>query len=1320
MEQNLDCQTIDQSESNYGSLPQTNSNNGSDSSLSISVRSSELDIDDIYSTSGCSTFSCTMHPSAQRSKKKEKVKQCLQELKSLLAPAGDDKMNAPGTLSALQLAISQMKKSKEKSNRVITMTKEIPLEISQDELTDLLKSEGVTQEPLYGLAVYDGTIMNASKDLVERLHYPKDFWIGKELSSLVHRQDIPYTTKCLYSSPASSSSHDEGIIESDYNEYKDGISGKEKVHLRMQYYKCLNQGFALKKTQYIPFTVTSYDKSKTVVYKDGTTGTHAFKVLSFSIIKSAYKVSQEKPEANTFSTRHSVFCQYNFVSSSAIPLLGYLPQEMIGTTIFDYYHPDDLHHLYNMYQKVILLGGTIPVRSEPYRLRAKNKDFIIVQSDWSSFVDPWTKKVEFLVGQHTVLRGPDDVNVFSEVEKMLPPEWNQPEVQTLITKIRKLLVSNMTLKSEKEKRTIVMSTSPSITSTEVHVEEEFAFDVVEASRQIEDEKRDDLTEQMATESPPSSSTPNAAEKVYSPDLLPTYELLNYSENIKRFLTSCPQTVISDESDEKSDSAVEKVLQDDDVSILVNLPLPGPLSYGSSTKVLVSEQEPRDDNLGLPASPGRDVEIDDLAGHEQHMSMENYRHTMLTQEVLTIHTRLQETQYLKDVIREPMSLFCPLPSKELQPNDKKRKHVDDQVEHTPMKLSKGIRYDLHALDNANKKDGGAAAGMFTTPSEPLLQQQQQQAQHYTFNFMPMNCCTPGAQAFGQPLPGCAYMTDMITPSTIGHSSSMAFVNAQPRVSGIERILSAQSQVSHMINTPVLQMGSFFQPSRCHMLPLTTCADTVEETTKVTNFNTTRMALATSSVSTDDTSSLSFLLESRSSSKINLVSHEKLMSKLPRRRYLIPLGDTSSSSNDDIIKRKPVFKLLGKQKTKSTPSATITKAREKNDAKTVDDKGMSKKSSGFGSESSVLSKAIHGGASEEVGSVNSCNTPDSSKSPTQTAKCIAPQSLLKECSSSESQVDSAVDDIAMSSSSSNSPKGKLGSGKKSKKSKQRTVADSPSNKLEVESNSSQNSSAITPSESRSTEENRSSIKESEDGSSSKGSDMDVKLSKDSNSSEPEENDATTPRDNDDNLFIPVKPAKLVRHPVLGGGNAHRLSKPAPITGPIAQRTGTRVNVTPKWLEMVNMTKKVEMEYRLEQTDEKAVLDNQQRKLNTMTQPGLLYAQLHHLLHDIHHFDDDDTKSPKSNTDDSVGNFDLSSLRTVDENIQFFGGTQELAESKSSSDSDSSSSRSSNAADDRLKFDHIIDWLYVGKPPVELTSSSSQREMINIHNRFSKMSE
>lgn len=51
-------------------------------------------------------------------------------------------------------------------------------------------------------------------------------------------------------------------------------------------------------------------------------------------------------------------------------------------------------------------------RSKPYRFTVQNGGFVVLETEWSSFINPWTKKLEFVVGQHRVLKGPMDPDIF--------------------------------------------------------------------------------------------------------------------------------------------------------------------------------------------------------------------------------------------------------------------------------------------------------------------------------------------------------------------------------------------------------------------------------------------------------------------------------------------------------------------------------------------------------------------------------------------------------------------------------------------------------------------------------------------------------------------------------------------------------------------------------------------------------------------------------------------------------------------------------------------------------------------------------------------
>lgn len=62
-------------------------------------------------------------------------------------------------------------------------------------------------------------------------------------------------------------------------------------------------------------------------------------------------------------------------------------------------------------EQVIRLEGS-SFRSKPYRFAVQNGGCVVLETEWSSFINPWTKKLEFVVGQHRVLKGPVKPDIF--------------------------------------------------------------------------------------------------------------------------------------------------------------------------------------------------------------------------------------------------------------------------------------------------------------------------------------------------------------------------------------------------------------------------------------------------------------------------------------------------------------------------------------------------------------------------------------------------------------------------------------------------------------------------------------------------------------------------------------------------------------------------------------------------------------------------------------------------------------------------------------------------------------------------------------------
>lgn len=108
-----------------------------------------------------------------------------------------------------------------------------------------------------------------------------------------------------------------------------------------------------------------------------------------------------------FSIRHTATGLISHVDSAAVSTLGYLPQDLIGRSIFEFYHPEDLMVLKEIYETVMKKGQTAGASfcSKPYRFLIQNGCYILLETEWTSFVNPWSRKLEFVIGHHKVFQG---------------------------------------------------------------------------------------------------------------------------------------------------------------------------------------------------------------------------------------------------------------------------------------------------------------------------------------------------------------------------------------------------------------------------------------------------------------------------------------------------------------------------------------------------------------------------------------------------------------------------------------------------------------------------------------------------------------------------------------------------------------------------------------------------------------------------------------------------------------------------------------------------------------------------------------------------
>ncbi|KAL6081962.1 hypothetical protein STEG23_002216, partial [Scotinomys teguina] len=155
-------------------------------------------------------------------------------------------------------------------------------------------------------------------------------------------------------------------------------------------------------------------------------------------IHSGYEAPRIPVDKRIFTTTHTPGCVFLEVDERAVPLLGYLPQDLIGTSILTYLHPEDQPLMVAIHQKVLKYVGHPPFEHLPIRFCTQNGDYVILDSSWSSFVNPWSRKVSFIIGRHKVRTSPLNEDVFAT--RIKKATNNNKVITELQEQIHKLLL----------------------------------------------------------------------------------------------------------------------------------------------------------------------------------------------------------------------------------------------------------------------------------------------------------------------------------------------------------------------------------------------------------------------------------------------------------------------------------------------------------------------------------------------------------------------------------------------------------------------------------------------------------------------------------------------------------------------------------------------------------------------------------------------------------------------------------------------------------------------------------------------------------------
>ncbi|XP_074555101.1 period circadian protein homolog 1b [Halichoeres trimaculatus] len=155
-------------------------------------------------------------------------------------------------------------------------------------------------------------------------------------------------------------------------------------------------------------------------------------------VHSGYEAPRIPPDKRIFTTSHTPSCLFQEVDERAVPLLGYLPQDLVGTPTLLYIHPEDRPMMVAIHEKIFQFAGQ-PFEYSPLRMCARSGEYLTIDTSWSSFVNPWSRKVAFIVGRHKVRTSPLNEDVFMTPQGC-ESRVTTPDVVQLSEQIHRILV----------------------------------------------------------------------------------------------------------------------------------------------------------------------------------------------------------------------------------------------------------------------------------------------------------------------------------------------------------------------------------------------------------------------------------------------------------------------------------------------------------------------------------------------------------------------------------------------------------------------------------------------------------------------------------------------------------------------------------------------------------------------------------------------------------------------------------------------------------------------------------------------------------------
>ncbi|XP_043115082.1 period circadian protein homolog 2-like isoform X2 [Puntigrus tetrazona] len=404
--------------SNSQSLSPPSSNNA------FSLVSSEQDNP---STSGCSS-----EQSAKAKTQKELFK-TLKELKYHLPPDKRNKGRA-STLHTLRYALRCVKqvKANEEYYQMLMINDSQPsgLDVSSytiEEINSITSEYTLKNADIFAVAVslITGKIVYISEQAAGILNCRKDEFKDRKFVEFLTPRDVSvfYSFTTPYRLPSWSMCTGTESSSTEFMQEKSffcRISGGKEKEGDLQYY---------------PFRMTPYLMK---VQDSELSEEHFCCLILAERVHSGYEAPRIPPDKRIFTTTHTPNCVFQDVDERAVPLLGFLPQDLIGTPLLLHLHPSDRPIMLAVHRKILQYVGQ-PIDHSSIRFCVRNGEYVTLDTSWCSFVNPWSRKVSFVIGRHKVRMGPMNEDVFS-APAFTDEKVMDSDIQEITEQIHRLLL----------------------------------------------------------------------------------------------------------------------------------------------------------------------------------------------------------------------------------------------------------------------------------------------------------------------------------------------------------------------------------------------------------------------------------------------------------------------------------------------------------------------------------------------------------------------------------------------------------------------------------------------------------------------------------------------------------------------------------------------------------------------------------------------------------------------------------------------------------------------------------------------------------------